>query len=83
MCAHRHDLEAFPPRTRVVILDTIPVDEHGTIQVSGRLHEAILHYAGRHGRVVEWGQYGGPLWIRVEIDGGARFNFYPCQLEHE
>lgn len=44
---------------------------------------------GRPGRVIEWSQYGGPLYVRVEFDNRDhhgnpfRDNFNPCELRAE
>ncbi len=44
---------------------------------------------GKHGTVVSWTQYGGPLSVRVEYDTRdeagdlIRGNFYPCQVSEE
>jgi glycosyltransferase involved in cell wall biosynthesis len=32
------------------------------------------------GTVFSWGQYGGPVWIRVQFEDGDRKNYDPCQL---
>lgn len=78
-CGTRHVLKEFAigqlVRVRVHDSRRKPIPKH-----------AALNYFHEVGEVVEWGQYGGPLWYRVDFgtdDGGDRIrcNYDPCELE--
>jgi len=34
------------------------------------------------GIVLEWSQYGCPVYVRVQFENDVRRNFSPCELEH-
>lgn len=69
-CAKRHRFPALGVGVRVVTPnDPRHTDLASTIAV------------GAIGEVIEWRQYNGPLWVRVEFADGERENFDPCQLE--
>ncbi len=80
-CGWHHMLSDFKPQSRH--RDGTRVRVMG-IPISGPMPMAFS--VGIEGVVVEWGQYGGPLWVRVEVPGKEplhqrRENFYPCSLE--
>lgn len=62
------------------LLQAFPVGSRVLADVAGELMT---------GDVIEWGQYNGPLWCRVEFDkrdqhgDPVRANFAPCELKRE
>lgn len=72
-CGWHHQLDAFVFTDRVRVLRQ-------------RRDRGLRHvdYVGCIGTVIEWSQYGGPVYVRVQFgrDRDERENFDPCELEH-
>jgi hypothetical protein len=75
-CGERHRLGEFAPGSQVVYAQQVR-PRTASYATSGRGRMVAI---GEQGRVVEWSQYGGSLYYRVELSDGERDNFCPCEL---
>lgn len=80
-CGWRHQLDAFKVGDFVSVTPNYDTEHYWG--ASG------VWQPGTIGMVVQWSQYGGPVYVRVEpinqlglMGVDCRANFSPCELEH-
>ena len=87
-CSWHHELNYFSARRKGA--DGVGRSDRVRVTGESRYGEQLYPVpVGALGHVVEWSQYSGDLYVRVQLDDldtrGQRWreNFYPCDLEHE